>query len=90
VAIAKNNELLPQKDLNYAVQMIIDRILFLRICEDRAIEPYGKLKQTAEGNGIYNSLGYLFEEADQKYNSGLFHFKEEKTETNRLIILPLA
>jgi type I restriction-modification system DNA methylase subunit len=76
--IAKNNQSLSQKDLNYAVQMIIDRILFLRICEDRAIEPYAKLKQTSEGNGIYNRLGYLFKEADQIYNSGIFHFEEEK------------
>jgi type I restriction-modification system DNA methylase subunit len=77
-SIAKNNKSLSQKDLNFAVQMIIDRILFLRICEDRAIEPYDKLKQTAEGNGIYNNLGYLFKEADQKYNSGIFHFEEER------------
>ena len=36
------------------------------------------MKLKAEGSGIYNGLGYLFQEADQKYNSGLFHFKEEK------------
>ena len=76
--IAKNNLIISQKNLNFSVQAIIDRILFLRICEDRAIEPYGRLKQKAEGTGIYNGLGYLFQEADQRYNSGLFHFKEEK------------
>ncbi len=26
------------RELNYAVQMTIDRIIFLRICEDRGIE----------------------------------------------------
>jgi type I restriction-modification system DNA methylase subunit len=78
INIADNNKTISQKKLNFSVQAIIDRILFLRICEDRAIEPYGKLKLKAEGSGIYNGLGYLFQEADQKYNSGLFHFKEEK------------
>jgi len=78
VNIAKKNETISQKNLNFSVQATIDRILFLRICEDRAIEPYGKLKQKAEGTGIYNGLGYLFQEADQRYNSGLFHFKEER------------
>jgi hypothetical protein len=34
-------------ELNYAVQKIIDRIIFLRICEDRAIEPYGQLQTKA-------------------------------------------
>jgi type I restriction-modification system DNA methylase subunit len=50
----------------------------LRICEDRAIEPYGNLRKLTEGSGIYDRLGYLFKEADQKYNSGLFHFEEER------------
>ncbi len=35
-------------ELNYAVQKIIDRIIFLRICEDRGIEPYGQLQTKAE------------------------------------------
>jgi hypothetical protein len=34
---------LSQRELNFSVQQTIDRIIFLRICEDRGIEPYGKL-----------------------------------------------
>jgi hypothetical protein len=30
------------RELNFAVQQTIDRIIFLRICEDRGIEPYGR------------------------------------------------
>ena len=37
--IALRNPSLTQRELNYAVQMTIDRIIFLRICEDRGIEP---------------------------------------------------
>ena len=38
--IAKRNPGLTEKDLNYSVQKIIDRIIFIRICEDRGIENY--------------------------------------------------
>ena len=38
--VSRNRVLdLSQNDLNYAVQMTIDRILFLRMCEDRDLEP---------------------------------------------------
>ncbi len=45
--IALRNPQLSQRELNYAVQMTIDRIIFLRICEDRGIEPYGQLQGSA-------------------------------------------
>jgi hypothetical protein len=63
--------------LNYAVQMTIDRIVFLRICEEREIEPENQLQNIAHQNNVYQALRKLFERADTKYNSGLFHFKNE-------------
>ena len=42
---------LSQRELNYAVQATIDRIIFLRICEDRGIEPYGRLQGLLNGAG---------------------------------------
>ncbi|MDD3247844.1 MAG: TaqI-like C-terminal specificity domain-containing protein [Methanosarcina sp.] len=72
----RNNELSVQ-ELNLAVQKIIDRIIFLRICEDRGIEEYGQLKKKAECKEIYENLKDLFIYADNKYNSGLFHFEKE-------------
>lgn len=71
-----------ERQLNYAVQTTIDRILFLRICEDRQIEPTDQLLQIAEGSDIYAQLLKLFQKADQKYNSGLFHFNNEKGQTS--------
>ena len=38
--IAVHNSRLSQAELNFAVQVTINRIVFLRICEDRGIEPY--------------------------------------------------
>lgn len=75
--IALRNKLSIQS-LNYVVQATIDRILFLRICEDRNIEDYRQLEDLAKKPDIYENLKELFAKADAKYNSGLFHFKKEK------------
>jgi hypothetical protein len=45
--IALRNEDVDIAGLNYAVQMIIDRIVFLRICEERGIEPENQLLDIA-------------------------------------------
>ena len=82
VNIEKMNPSLDQKSLNHAVQMTIDRILFLRICEDRSIEDYGRLKKLLDGENAYLRLFELFEEADKRYNSGLFHFHAEEERNN--------
>ena len=42
--INKENKFLESDDLNFVVQQTLDRIIFLRICEDRNIEPYGNLQ----------------------------------------------
>jgi Type I restriction enzyme R protein N terminus (HSDR_N) len=79
--LAKNfalrNPKLSSRELNYAVQITIDRIIFLRMCEDRGIEPYGTLRDLADVKDIYGGLFSLFRQADDKYNSGLFHLKKE-------------
>jgi len=76
--IALRNPRIPQRELNYAVQTTIDRLIFLRICEDRGIEDYSRLLGAVNGDGIYQRLFVLFSKADERYNSGLFHFKKEK------------
>ena len=76
--IALRNDSLSQRELNFAVQQTIDRIIFLRICEDRGIEPYGKLMALQNGADVYARLREQFRDADDRYNSGLFHFKREK------------
>ncbi len=103
--LALRNADLTQRDLNFAVQRILDRIIFLRIAEDRGIERYGQLLaltgavvassseppfSVAEEPPaaaaasrrpratIYPRLCEIFERADYRYNSGLFHFSNEK------------
>ena len=69
---------LSRRQLNYAVQMTIDRIIFLRMAEDRGVEDYGRLLGLVNGNGVYERLCHLFRDADDRYNSGLFHFRHER------------
>lgn len=73
--VARNKALsLSSGDLNFAVQMTIDRILFLRMCEDRDIEPFEQLQKISQKKGVYSELLDLFFQADNIYNSGLFRF----------------
>jgi hypothetical protein len=76
--LAMRNPKLSQRDLNFSIQRTIDRIVFLRICEDRRIEVYGRLQALLNGEHTYRRLNHLFREADERYNSGLFHFQKEK------------
>ena len=77
--MALHNPQLTQRQLNHLVQRAIDRIVFLRIAEDRNIESYGRLQRAAgDGKHVYDELKSLFNEADDKYNSGLFHFGKEE------------
>lgn len=81
-ALARNlmlrNPGLTPRQLNTSVQAVIDRIIFLRMCEDRGIESYGRLQSLLNGAHIYSRLCQQFKEADGRYNSGLFHFEKEK------------
>lgn len=76
--IALRNPGLSQRELNFAVQRIIDRIIFLRISEDRGVETYGQLRDLQTSDNIYQQLCAVFQRADDRYNSGLFHFLPEK------------
>jgi type I restriction-modification system DNA methylase subunit/predicted type IV restriction endonuclease len=75
--IASRNDL-NTRQLNYAVQITIDRIIFLRMAEDRGIEPYGRLMALLNGGDTYRRLCEVFRDADDRYNSGLFHFRGER------------
>lgn len=77
-AIFDGNPGLSLRELNFAVTRTIDRIIFLRISEDRGSEPYGQLRDIlSRDQHNYAALLEIFDRADQKYNSGLFHFEVE-------------
>ncbi len=72
--IHERNPDLPLRDLNWLVQRTIDRIVFLRICEARGIEELGRLRETLSSESVYGAILQLYERADERYDSGLFHF----------------
>ena len=72
--IYDNNCDLDEESLNVFVQRIINRIVFLRIFEDRNLEQYETLKKIK----TYTELRALFNAADKKYNSGLFELIDEE------------
>lgn len=59
------------KCLGDMVQSYINKILFLRVCEDRNIEKYQVLLRIADNNS-HKELVAKFKQADNRYNSGLF------------------
>jgi len=77
-SISWNNKDLDEDEINFAVQQTIDRIIFLRIAEDRNIEPYGNLKHVLAHGDYYPNLFDQFKKADEKYNSGLFDFSKDR------------
>lgn len=76
-SIYANNKQIDTRSLNYVVQQAIDRIIFLRICEDRGIEKYGTLLSSVASDSVYQKLLELYQKADARYNSGLFCFTSE-------------
>ncbi|MEK7719130.1 MAG: N-6 DNA methylase, partial [Bacteroidota bacterium] len=77
-SISWNNKNLDEDEINFVVQQTLDRIIFLRIAEDRGIEPYGNLQNAVKQGDSYQNMFAIFGEADAKYNSGLFDFKKDK------------
>ncbi len=81
-SISWNNKNLDEDEINFVVQQTIDRLIFLRIAEDRSVEPYGNLKHSISSGDYYKNLFDIFHKADEKYNSGIFDFKKDKISEN--------
>ena len=69
--IYKHEPKIDEQQLNDVVQSYLNRVLFLRVCEDRNLEDYQTLLKFANTND-FKALIKKFEQADKRYNSGLF------------------
>ncbi|TAE66618.1 MAG: methyltransferase, partial [Bacteroidetes bacterium] len=76
-SLNKKNPKLEDFEINFAVQQTIDRIIFLKIAEDRGLENINQLLEASKKGDIYANLLILFQKADNSYNSGLFNFKKD-------------
>jgi type I restriction-modification system DNA methylase subunit len=59
--------------LNEFTQKLLNRVVFLRVCEDRSFEDPEELLRITS----YEELRNLFEAADRKYDSGLFAYLDD-------------
>ena len=95
-SISRSNKNLDEDEINFVVQQTLDRIIFLRIAEDRSVEPYGNLKstivplpkyKTEDGKTayFYQNLLSVFRVAEDKYNSGLFDFDRDRVSKDVVI-----
>ncbi len=78
--LATRNRHLDADELRFLVQMLLDRIIFLRIAEDRGIEPYADLQAVArvkKKDEVYAGLLDRFKAAAARYNSGLFDLEKD-------------
>jgi len=90
----KNRRLLNDYTLNEAVQRILDRIVFIRVCEDREIEVENTLLailrmwKERRGLSLYSLLNDLFKQRRALYNGLLFspHPCEELEIGNEVLI----
>jgi type I restriction-modification system DNA methylase subunit len=90
----KNRRLLNDYTLNEAVQRILDRIVFIRVCEDREIEVENTLLailrmwKERPGLSLYSLLNDLFKQRRALYNGLLFspHPCEELEIGNEVLI----
>ena len=78
-SVKKNNPSkgLNEEDIEEAVQRIIDRMIFIRSAEDRALEPEelrSKIREWSNSNKgkLLEKLSELYKEYDDNYNSKLF------------------
>ena len=69
--ILKNDTKINNEEINDLVQQLINRIIFLRICEDRTLEPSENLLNSAKSLDKQKFISIL-ESATKKYNSQLF------------------
>ncbi len=63
--------------LTEAVQRLMDRLVFIRVCEDRDVADWGSLRATLErigreGGDLYAALRKEFRDLDRSYNGYLF------------------
>ena len=77
--IHKNNPELTARQLNEVVQRLLDRIVFIRIAEDRKVLEYGQLRRVLEDweiHGgkfhIFDWLNELFHKVNEDFNGEIF------------------
>ncbi|MEO7494614.1 MAG: N-6 DNA methylase [Massilia sp.] len=75
---------MPIEDLSDLSQKVVNRIIFIRMCEDRGIEGAETLR-TAAGKRDFVELRALFRKLDDRYNTGLFDVAGDRLQDTYVI-----
>lgn len=71
-SLATNNESMNENDILAYTQKLIDRILFIKICEDSDITEADDLLKISSTKDVYQSLLDMFEKLNDSFNGSLF------------------
>ncbi|QBJ95113.1 hypothetical protein ERC79_03425 [Rhodococcus sp. ABRD24] len=69
-SLIDRNTAITEAEINDAVQRILNRLIFVRMCEDRGIEGEGVLRNAFKGKTT--DVVDLFRRLDARYDTGLF------------------
>lgn len=81
--ILSRHSKLSSRDLDLIAQKLINRLLFIRMCEDRGIEGESFLKSVCSSEDF--DVREFFEELNKRYNSGLFDLNHAPSEPSLLL-----
>ncbi len=81
--LALRNPGLTARELNFAVQRTIDRLIFLRICEDRGIEDPGRLRAVRMARKSMNACATCSGRPTCAITPGCFTSRTKRTVRNR-------
>jgi len=82
--IRKNNKIDNEELFSESIQRIINRLIFIRTCEDRKIYAGDKLIalkhqfRPKATNSLYKQINELYKEYDRAYNSKLFTYNPDR------------
>lgn len=64
-----------EKEIDLSTQKIIDRLIFIEVCTDKAVLPQDILKAVTETRGsVYAAVKHEFRRMDELFNAGLFAY----------------
>lgn len=69
------------EDISDISQKVINRIIFIRMCEDRGIEGEDVLRKALDENSFL-AIRNLFKRMDERYNTGLFDISNDCLQTD--------
>jgi type I restriction-modification system DNA methylase subunit len=79
--LVTNYPTISHEDISDIAQKVINRIIFIRMCEDRGIEGEDVLRKAVNKKNFL-AIRSLFQQMDERYNTGLFDVLSDCLQTN--------